>query len=57
MDQEFLSGIGNLYSSEICFYARVSPLRYISKLTKEEITFLFLKSMDMKEKNVYAAVR
>ncbi|WP_261300970.1 Fpg/Nei family DNA glycosylase [Paenibacillus andongensis] len=41
VDQSFLSGIGNCYSDEICFYAGILPLRKLSSLTEEEQNRLF----------------
>ncbi|OGF22873.1 DNA-formamidopyrimidine glycosylase [Candidatus Falkowbacteria bacterium RBG_13_39_14] len=45
MDQTVISGIGNLYAAEICFYSEISPLRNVSALTEKEI------------KNLYAGIR
>ncbi|MFH0856902.1 MAG: bifunctional DNA-formamidopyrimidine glycosylase/DNA-(apurinic or apyrimidinic site) lyase [bacterium] len=42
MDQTFLSGIGNLYAAEICFYAKINPARQISTLTDTETENLYL---------------
>jgi len=36
-----LSGIGNAYSDEILHHARLSPLKWTSRLTDEEIERLF----------------
>ncbi|MCL5961339.1 MAG: hypothetical protein M1358_18855 [Chloroflexi bacterium] len=41
MDQERIAGIGNIYSDEILFVARVRPDRQISTLTDAEIEGLF----------------
>jgi formamidopyrimidine-DNA glycosylase len=41
MDQRFIAGIGNLYGDEICYLARVKPIREISTLTDQEITALY----------------
>lgn len=41
MDQKFIAGIGNLYSDEILFYAKVLPLRKISSLKEDEIKRIF----------------
>ncbi|MGB9680964.1 MAG: DNA-formamidopyrimidine glycosylase [Minisyncoccia bacterium] len=41
MDQKYISGIGNIYSSEILFEARIHPLKKIEKLTEEEIKNLY----------------
>ena len=37
MDQKFIAGIGNIYSDEILFAAKVQPLRRIKTLKPEEI--------------------
>lgn len=36
MDQEFISGIGNAYSDEILFSAKISPLKPAKELTERE---------------------
>ncbi|MGD6962304.1 DNA-formamidopyrimidine glycosylase [Fictibacillus phosphorivorans] len=36
VDQSFIAGIGNCYSDEICFQARLHPLRKASDLSDEE---------------------
>jgi formamidopyrimidine-DNA glycosylase len=41
MDQTFVAGIGNLYTDEICFYAKIRPTRTIGSLTDNEIKKLF----------------
>ncbi|PLT35584.1 Fpg/Nei family DNA glycosylase [Bacillus sp. V5-8f] len=41
VDQHFIAGIGNCYSDEICFHAKVLPTRDINKLAEPEITKLF----------------
>jgi formamidopyrimidine-DNA glycosylase len=40
-DQQLFSGIGNAYSDEICFWARLSPLRQTQKLSSEELQRLY----------------
>jgi len=40
-DPRLLSGIGNAYSDEILFQARLSPIKLTQKLTPEEIERLF----------------
>lgn len=37
MDQKFIAGIGNIYSDEILFAAKVGPLRLVKTLTNKEI--------------------
>jgi len=40
-DQRQIAGIGSAYADEILFRSRVSPVRYASTLTQEEISRLF----------------
>lgn len=40
-DQKTIAGIGTAYADEICFAARLSPIRYVSTLSEEEIETLF----------------
>lgn len=40
-DQRLFSGIGNAYSDEICFAARLSPLKLTQKMDDEEIRTLY----------------
>jgi len=40
-DPRYFSGIGNAYSDEILFHARLSPMRLTSKLDEAEIARLF----------------
>ena len=42
MDQEKIAGIGNIYSDEILFEARISPLRETQKLKAKETKILYL---------------
>jgi formamidopyrimidine-DNA glycosylase len=44
MDQRKVSGIGNIYASEILFAARVKPARLANSLTVQEITKIFQAS-------------
>ncbi len=37
LDQEILAGIGNIYANEICFAAKILPVRPVSELNKEEV--------------------
>lgn len=36
LDQEFIAGIGNCYSAEICYHARILPTKDIDKISGEE---------------------
>ena len=42
MDQKFIAGIGNIYSDEILFAAKVQPLRRVKTLTPEEIRAIWV---------------
>jgi len=37
MDQKFIAGIGNIYSDEILFAAKINPLRKAGMLSNEEV--------------------
>ncbi len=41
MDQKFIAGIGNIYSDEILFAAKVRPLRLVKTLNQKEIQSIF----------------
>ena len=41
MDQKFIAGIGNIYSDEILFAAKVGPLRLVKTLTDREVQSIF----------------
>ncbi|MCP8615401.1 Fpg/Nei family DNA glycosylase [Salirhabdus salicampi] len=41
VDQSFLSGIGNCYSDEICFHAKILPTRNMNDLAYNEIIQLY----------------
>lgn len=43
MDQEIVAGIGNIYSDEILFQARINPAERIDKLTPGQLERLFLE--------------
>jgi len=44
MNQQKISGIGNIYASEILFAARVKPTRLAESLTAQEISKIFQAS-------------
>jgi len=55
MDQNFISGIGNIYASEILFEARIHPEEDVSKLTKSDLEKIYkatrrilIKSIELK---------
>ena len=41
MDQRFIAGIGNIYSDEILFAAKVQPLRQVKTLHAKEIELIW----------------
>jgi formamidopyrimidine-DNA glycosylase len=43
MDQEIVAGIGNIYSDEILFQARINPAERTDKLTPDQLKRLFLE--------------
>ncbi|HZV21281.1 MAG TPA: DNA-formamidopyrimidine glycosylase [Hyphomicrobiales bacterium] len=43
MDQQIIAGIGNIYSDEILFQARIAPARAIAELSPVELKELFLQ--------------
>ncbi len=47
MDQEIVAGIGNIYSDEILFQARVNPAARLDKLTPNQLKQLFLKMREV----------
>ncbi|MFZ5982467.1 MAG: Fpg/Nei family DNA glycosylase, partial [Patescibacteria group bacterium] len=52
MDQSLLSGIGNIYRSEILFQAGVMPERKAESLSKAEIGKIFESSRKILEKAI-----
>ena len=40
LDQNFVSGIGNIYANEILFHSKISPFKLAKKLTDKEISKL-----------------
>ncbi len=42
MNQEVIAGIGNIYSDEILFRAKVHPLRRVNSLKPEELKRIYL---------------
>ncbi len=49
MDQEVVSGVGNIYSDEILFQARINPTERIDKLSPDELKRLFLTMREVLE--------
>ncbi|MDB9773118.1 bifunctional DNA-formamidopyrimidine glycosylase/DNA-(apurinic or apyrimidinic site) lyase [Candidatus Pelagibacter sp.] len=44
LDQKFVSGIGNIYASEILFLCKINPTIYASKLTKQDCKKIIIYS-------------
>jgi len=42
MDQTFLAGMGNIYSQEVCWAAKIFPTRSVQGLTPQEIRALYV---------------
>ena len=47
MDQQIVAGIGNIYSDEILFQARINPAVRVDKLTLDQLKQLFLKMREV----------
>ena len=44
LDQKFVSGIGNIYASEILFLSKINPFKKVSLLSKKECKKIILNS-------------
>ena len=44
LDQKFVSGIGNIYASEILFHSKIKPNRLVNSLNQEEITNIIIST-------------
>ena len=44
LDQNYVSGIGNIYANEILFYSRINPLKKVKKIRKNQIIKLIKNS-------------
>ena len=47
MDQEIVAGIGNIYSDEILFQARINPAAHMDKLAPNRLKQLFTQMRDV----------
>jgi len=52
MNQSLISGIGNIYASEIPYDAKLNPLRKISSLNKDEIKSLYKSTLKILTKAI-----
>ena len=44
LDQKFVSGIGNIYASEILFLSKINPFKKVKLLTKKECKKIIVNS-------------
>lgn len=54
MDQKIISGIGNIYSDEILFEAKVHPLKKVKKLSQKELKKIFFSMKKILKKAILA---
>ncbi len=54
MDQKIIAGIGNIYSSEILWQAKVHPLKEVKKLKEEELKRIFEAMKEILKKAIRA---
>jgi len=54
MDQEAIAGIGNIYSDEILFQAKVAPSRRVSSLSDEELKEIYKAAKEILKKAIKA---
>jgi formamidopyrimidine-DNA glycosylase len=55
MDSKFIAGIGNIYSDEILFRAKIAPTRQVKSLTPQEITAIYHAIQFILKKAIAAA--
>ena len=52
LDQNFVSGIGNIYASEILFECKINPLISADLLKEEQIDKIIKKSREVLKKSI-----
>lgn len=52
LEQKILSGIGNIYASEILFFCKISPFKPTNKITREEIESIIYHSKRILQKSI-----
>lgn len=52
LDQEIISGLGNIYADEVLFAAKINPLRAAGKLTEDECDKIIKSSKSILEKAI-----
>jgi len=55
MDQKFIAGLGNIYTDEILFCARIHPLRKSNMLSKQESGHLFVAIQEVLRKGIQSS--
>ena len=53
IDQSFISGIGNIYASEILNYSRINPLKASGKITEKEISKIIFHTRNVLKYAIY----
>ena len=53
LDQNFVSGIGNIYASEILYLSKIKPDKKGKKLTKKELKKILINSKKVLSKAIY----
>ena len=52
IDQKFISGIGNIYASEILNYSKINPLKSSGKISSKEINNIILYSKKILNRSI-----
>ncbi|MEG7979086.1 MAG: DNA-formamidopyrimidine glycosylase [Mollicutes bacterium UO1] len=52
LEQKIMSGIGNIYASEILFFCKISPLKPTNKISQEEIKQIIFYSKRILQKSI-----
>ena len=52
LDQRFLSGVGNIYSSEILNYSKINPLKPSGKISKDEIDKIIFFTLKVLKRSI-----
>jgi endonuclease VIII len=52
LTQSVLSGIGNVFKSEICFACRINPFRTVGSLTEDEMKCIVRRARELMQANI-----
>jgi len=52
LEQKIMSGIGNIYASEILFFCKISPFKPTNKIAREEIEQIIFHSKRILQKSI-----